>query len=318
MIELVIPVLATGVIVLSALALVVPAPMVAVRQWLRRSDIEVGDATAVAAQVGLLKACLFSVLALCVAGLLGVALEAVLPIGSGWAYGPALALLITAAVATSAVSFPGSSTRRASLAPRSVGDLASRRTLMVAGVLSVGVPALAVTFGSAYRSQTRPVMVYPLLTAGPLLPAQDLSLFAQVVAVSVVLTAIGTLAMRYTMHRPSFSQAGGEVDLALRRLFSQRITAGVVGGQLILLAVTLPGLQMLTLHDVGHHGGQTFYTVSDTWLLVGVIGGLIAFAGGIAVWAYRSGIFLLWSPSLNKPAPTTLLGTSRADSAPAA
>ncbi len=202
------------------------------------------------------------------------------------------------------------------MAPRSLGDLVSRRTLMVAGSLSVGVPALAVTFGTAYRSQTRSVMIYPLLTAGPLLPAQDLSLFAQVVALSVVLSAIGILALRYTLHRPTFSQAGGEVDLALRRLFSRRITAGVIAGQLILLAVTLPGLQMLTLHDVSHHAGQSFYTVNDTVLLVGVIGGLIALAGGIAVWVWRSGIFQLWSPSLAQPGNTTLAEADRADSAP--
>lgn len=313
MAEFVTPLLAATVLVLSAVAMVLPPPMVALRAWLHRDGIDVDDAALVGAQVGLLKACLFSVLALVVAGLVGVALSGILPIGSGWAFGPALALLMTAVVSTSAVSFPGSSTRRASLTPRNVTDLATRGTLATAGALGAGVPVLALACAAAYRSQTRPVMTYPRLSAGPFLPAQDLSLFAQVVAVSALLSVVGLLALRYTLRRPAFSQAGGEVDLALRRLFSRRITAGVIGGQLVLLGVTLPGVQMFSLHDVHTEAGQLFYTVSDPWLLVGALGGILVLAAGVIVWVCRSGIFLLWSPSLRRTAVAQRTEASRPD-----
>jgi hypothetical protein len=101
--------------------------------------------------------------------------------------------------------------------------------------------------------------------------------------------------MRYTLRRPTFSQAGGDVDLAVRKLFSHRIIVGIVSGQLILLGTTLPGMQMLTLADVHSVNGRVFYTVSDAWLVVGVISGLCALGAGVVLWVLRSGVFHLWS-----------------------
>lgn len=63
--------LATG---LSVMAMVVPPRMTALRAWLSNDSIDLPEEVAAAAQVGLLKACLISVLALAVAGCVGVVL----------------------------------------------------------------------------------------------------------------------------------------------------------------------------------------------------------------------------------------------------
>ena len=295
MLEFLVPLAVVGLAALSILAVVTPPPMASFRGWLRNHQIDIDDHTCALAQVALLKACLVAVLAVVIGSALGFLIERALPIGTRWAYGSALVLAIAVGVASSAVSFPGSPTRRATLAPRGIRTLASGRALILAVGLSLAVPVLAVIFGLAYRSQTRPIRVYPVLTAGPLLPGEDLGFFAHNAALSVLLSVLGMLAMRYTLRRPTFSQAGGDVDLALRRLFSHRIVVGVVSGQLILLGTTLPGIQMLTLADVYSVSGRVFYTVSDGWLVVGVISGLCALGAGIVLWALRSGVFHLWS-----------------------
>ena len=295
MLEFLVPLAVVGLTALSILAVVTPPPMASFRRWLGNRQIDIDDHTCALAQVALLKACLVAVLAVVIGTALGFLMERALPIETRWAYGSALVLAIAVGVATSAVSFPGSPTRRATLAPRSIRTLASRRALILAVALSLAVPVLTVIFGLAYRSQTRPIRIYPVLTAGRLLPGEDLGFFAHNAALSVLLSVLGMLAMRYTLRRPTFSQAGGDVDLALRKLFSDRIVAGVVSGQLILLGTTLPGIQMLTLADVHSVNGRVFYTVSDVWLVVGVISGLCALGAGIVLWAFRSGVFHLWS-----------------------
>jgi len=295
MLEFFVPLVAVGLAALSILAIVTPPSMASFRGWLRHHEIDIDDHTGALVQVALLKACLVAVLAVVIAAGLGALLELVLPIGARWAYGSVLVLAIAVSVAASAVSFPGSPIRRATLAPRSIPDLASRRVLALAVALSIAVPVLAVVFGLAYRSQTRPNRIYPVLTAGPLLPREDLGFFAHNGALSVLLSVLGILTMRYTLRRPTFSQAGGDVDLAVRKLFSHRIVVGIVSGQLILLGTTLPGMQMLTLGNVHPENGQTFYTVSDAWFVVGVITGLSAVVAGVLLWALRSGVFHLWS-----------------------
>jgi len=301
MFEFCVPLLVVALAALSILAVVTPPSMASFRRWLRRDAIDIDDHTGALVQVALLKACLVAVLAVVTAAGLGALLERALPIGARWAYGSVLVLAIAVSVAASAVSFPGSPIRRATLAPRTIGDLASRRALVLAVALSIAVPVLALVFGVAYRSQTRPVRIYPVLTAGPLLPGEDLGFFAHNAALSVLLSVLGILTMRYTLRRPTFSQAGGDVDLAVRKLFSHRIVVGIVSAQLILLGTTLPGMQMLTLGNVHPENGQTFYTVSDAWLVAGVITGLSALAAGVLLWALRSGVFHLWSP---RPAPS--------------
>ena len=295
MFEFFVPLMVVGLAVLSILAVVTPPSMGSFRAWLRHNQIDIDDHTCALAQVALLKACLVAVLAVVIGAALGFLMELALPIGARWAYGSALVLAIAVGVVTSAVSFPGSPTRRASLAPRSIRTLASRRALILAVALSLAVPVLAVIFGLAYRSQTRPIRIYPVLTAGRLLPGEDLGFFAHNAALSVLLSVLGLLAMRYTLRRPTFSQAGGDVDLALRKLFSDRIIVGIVSGQLILLGTTLPGIQMLTLADVHPVNDRVFYTVSDAWLVIGVIGGLCALGAGVVLWTLRSGAFHLWS-----------------------
>ncbi len=296
MFEFWVPVVVVALTALSILAVVTPPSMASFRGWLRRQAIDIDDHAGALVQVALLKASLASVLAVVIFAGLGALLELALPIGARWAYGSVLVLAIAVSVAASAVSFPSSSIRRASLAPRAIGDLASRRALVLAVALSIAVPVLALVFGLAYRSQTRPVRIYPVLTAGPLLPGEDLGFFAHNAALSVLLSVLGILTMRYTLRRPTFSQAGGDVDLAVRKLFSHRIVVGIVSAQLILLGTTLPGVQMLTLSTVHRDFGQAFYTVSDAWLVAGVITGLSALAAGVLLWALRSGVFHLWSP----------------------
>ena len=295
MFEFCVPLLVVALAALSILAVVTPPSMASFRRWLRRDAIDIDDHTGALVQVALLKACLVAVLAVVIAAGLGALLERALPIGARWAYGSVLVLAIAVSVAASAVSFPGSPIRRATLAPRTIGDLASRRALVLAVALSIAVPVLALVFGLAYRSQTRPVRIYPVLTAGPLLPGEDLGFFAHNAALSVLLSVLGILTMRYTLRRPTFSQAGGDVDLAVRKLFSHRIVAGIVSAQLILLGTTLPGVQMLTLGSVHREDGQAFYTVSSTWLVVGVVTGLTALVAGVLLWVLRSGVFHLWS-----------------------
>jgi len=302
MLEFCVPLVVVALAALSILAVVTPPSMASFHGWLRHHEIHIDDHTGALVQVALLKACLVAVLAVVIAAGLGALLELALPIGPRWAYGSVLVLAIAVGVAASAVSFPGSSIRRATLAPRTIGDLASRRALALAMALSIGVPVLALVFGLAYRSQTRPVRIYPVLTAGPLLPGEDLGFFVHNAALSVLLSVLGILTMRYTLRRPTFSQAGGDVDLAVRKLFSHRIVAGIVSGQLILLGTTLPGVQMLTLGNVHPENGQIFYTVSDAWLVVGVITGLSALAAGVLLWVLRSGAFHLWSSRLSFPA----------------
>ena len=303
MLEFCVPLVVVALAALSILAVVTPPSMASFHGWLRHHEIHIDDHTGALVQVALLKACLVAVLAVVIAAGLGALLELALPIGPRWAYGSVLVLAIAVGVAASAVSFPGSSIRRATLAPRTIGDLASRRALALAVALSIGVPVLALVFGLAYRSQTRPVRIYPVLTAGPLLPGEDLGFFVHNAALSVLLSVLGILTMRYTLRRPTFSQAGGDVDLAVRKLFSHRIVAGIVSGQLILLGTTLPGVQMLTLGSVHRDDGQAFYTVSSTWLVVGVVAGLTALVAGVLLWVLRSGVFHLWPP---RPASSDL------------
>jgi len=303
MFQFCVPLAMVALAAFSILAMVTPPSMASFRGWLRRHEIDIDDHTGALVQVALLKACLVAVLAVVIFAGLGALLELALPIGVRWAYGSVLVLVIAIGVAASAVSFPGSSIRRATLVPRTVRDLASRRALVLAMALSITVPVLALVFGLAYRSQTRPLRIYPVLTAGPLLPGEDLGFFAHNAALSVLLSVLGILTMRYTLRRPTFSQAGGDVDLAVRKLFSHRIVAGIVSGQLILLGTTLPGVQMLTLGSVHRDDGQAFYTVSSTWLVVGVVAGLTALVAGVLLWVLRSGVFHLWPP---RPASSDL------------
>jgi len=296
MFQFCVPLAVVALAAFSILAMVTPPSMASFRGWLRRHEIDIDDHTGALVQVALLKACLVAVLAVVIFAGLGALLELAFPIGVRWAYGSVLVLVIAIGVAASAVSFPGSSIRRATLVPRTVGDLASRRALVLAVALSITVPVLALVFGLAYRSQTRLLRVYPVLTAGPLLPGEDLGFFAHNAALSVLLSVLGILTMRYTLRRPTFSQAGGDVDLAVRKLFSHRIVAGIVSGQLILLGTTLPGVQMLSLGSVQRNDGQAFYAVSSTWLVVGVVAGLTALLAGVLLWVLRSGVFHLWSP----------------------
>lgn len=172
MFEFFVPLVVVGLAALSILAVVTPPSMASFRAWLRHHQIDIDDHTCALAQVALLKACLVAVLAVVIGAALGFLMELALPIGARWAYGSPLVLSIAVGVATSAVSFPGSPTRRATLAPRSILNLASRRALILAVALSLAVPALSVIFGLAYRSQTRPTRIYPVLSAGRPLPGK--------------------------------------------------------------------------------------------------------------------------------------------------
>lgn len=270
-----------GLIGVSAVVLLLaPPPARWLSDWMTRDGLGEDDATFTAVRGALVRMCYVGAVTFGILTMVGLVLQLK-------AVAAAVALAF-AVIASASVRVDGGTRRSARLSAEETPQHGTRRLLVAATALAVLVVVSALLLAREFGTHSPPRGA-PDFGFGVALPDVTTYSLPVIAGLSLALVVAGWIAMDRVQRRPSLTAPGTGADSALRTVSARRITGGLLGGQTVLLGITLSAIPILG-PSRGPAGQQwevdpsLVSTAGTCGLVLVAVGLLVVAAGLVASW----------------------------------